>query len=511
MKNFWQKNSSLGWLLRNAAQCFPEKTALFFQEKSFSYQQLEIFSNRLAGFLKEKGIGAGDTVAVSCPNSTAFFSSYFAILKLGATVVPINLLLSAEEVSFLLSDSQVKAAIYWEGCGVDLSTLQKNIPSLSVLVVANSSGKNGAVGLEEIFQRDFPPVEIPSLNQKDHVAAVIYTSGTTGKPKGAMLTHRNLLFNVHSIISFLPLLTSDTFLAVLPMFHAFGATCCLLVPVALGATIVALPRFRPEEVAKTIKNKRVTVFMGVPSMYTLLAQIPEEQEVGFSSLRFCISGGAPMPVEILEKFEKRYGVLIYEGDGPTECSPVTSVNPVGKKRKIGSIGLPLPGVEMKIVDEMGSELPRGSIGEIVVRGENVMKGYLHQEEETEKSFFGEWFRTGDLGYQDQDGYFFIVDRKKDMIIVNGMNVYPRMIEEVLYRHPAVAEAAVVGQKHPLHGEVPRAVLVLKQGATVTREEIIRFCRQHLGRHEIPAAVDFVRELPKTASGKIYKKALQKDS
>ncbi|MCM8757124.1 MAG: AMP-binding protein, partial [Candidatus Omnitrophica bacterium] len=414
-----------------------------------------------------------------------------------------------EEVVYILNDAEVKAVIYWSAAGVNMATLKDRIPSLNCLLVAGASGEKGLFSVEEVIGRPCPPVKIPSLNQVKDVAAILYTSGTTGQPKGAMLTHRNLLFNVNSIVNTLPLRQEDIFVAVLPLFHAFGATACMLVPLALGATIVALPRFSPEEVARTIKNVRATVFMGVPSMYFLLSQIPGEQRPDFSSLRFCISGGAPLPIEVMEKFEKQYGVLIYEGDGPTECSPVTAVNPVGGRRKPGSIGLPISGVEMKIVDETGKELPDGQIGEIIVRGENVMKGYLHREEETRQSFFGEYFRTGDLGYRDQDGYFFIVDRKKDMIIVNGLNVYPRMVEEVLYRHPAVAEAAVVGHPHPLHGEVPRAVLVLKPGMVVSRAEIIRFCRQYLGRHEVPVIVEFVSQLPKTPTGKILKKDLRK--
>jgi len=238
-----------------------------------------------------------------------------------------------------------------------------------------------------------------------------------------------------------------------------------------------------------------------------LANLPADKQPDLSSLRLCVSGGAALPVEVMQRFEERYGLPIYEGDGPTECSPVTCVNPIGGVRKPGSVGRPIPGVEMKIVDDDGNELPLGEVGEIVVRGDNVMKGYFHLPQATAEAFFGEWFRTGDLGHVDEDGYFFIVDRKKDLLIVNGMNVYPRHVEEVIYRHPAVAECAVVGEPHRLHGEVPRAVVVLKEGRAATSDDILQFCRQYLGRYQVPRRVDFMEALPKNAAGKILKREL----
>ncbi|HOL68014.1 MAG TPA: AMP-binding protein, partial [bacterium] len=339
MEELWKMCPSLGWLVRVSARRFPKNTAVIFQGEETSYAELDRLSDSVAWVLKDHGVGPGDSVALSLPNSPAFVAGYFGILKTGASVVPINLLLSAEEVAYIVSDAGVKAGIYWCGAGVDLCNLQEKGCRFSCLIAGNAGGRPGCLSLKEVLKRDCPAVEIPGLNQTEDVAAIIYTSGTTGQPKGAMLTHRNLLFNVNSVVSSLPLSEKDRFIAVLPMFHAFGATACMLVPLALGATIVALTRFVPEEVVKIIEVTRATVFMGVPSMYALLAQIPQRQ-LDFSSLRFCISGGAPLPAEVLERFEKRYGVLIYEGDGPTECSPVTAVNPVGGRRKISSIGLP---------------------------------------------------------------------------------------------------------------------------------------------------------------------------
>jgi long-chain acyl-CoA synthetase len=349
--------------------------------------------------------------------------------------------------------------------------------------------------------------EIPLLNQKEDVAAILYTSGTTGYPKGAMLTHRNLLFDVNSILQVLNIDEKDIFLTVLPLFHSFGSTAGMICPIAVGATISLLPKFIPSLVANTIKETKATIFLGVPSMYKSFINLPDEYKGCFHSLRFCISGGDFLPIEVLKKFEERYNVLIYEGDGPTECSPVTCVNPTGK-RKIGSVGKPLPGIEMKIIDEKGNELKDGEIGEIAVKGENVMKGYFNREKDTKDAFLGEWFLTGDIGYRDEDGYFYIVDRKKDIIIVSGMNVYPRIIENVIIRHPSVAEVSVVGVSHPVFGQVPKAYIVLKAGKTATHKEILNFCSNKLGKHEIPRIIEFVPELPKTFTGKILKYKLK---
>lgn len=504
----YERFNSLGEMLRGSALQFKDKPAVIFQQNSTSYARIEHFSNQVSDFLREKGIGRGDRIGLYCINSPWFVVVYFGILKTGATVVPVNLLLSAEEIQYVLSDSQAAGLFYFDGLENNVVQIKDTLPNLRFLVAAGKPSIPDALSLGEILTRGKTDLEIPALNQKEDVAVVLYTSGTTGNPKGAMLTHRNLLFNVNSILKIFKVDETDTFLTVLPMFHAFGATAGTITPIAAGAAIAALPKFIPDDVAQTIKKTQATIFLGVPSMYRLLAGLADKHIPDFSSLRFCISGGDALPMEVMERFEKKYNVLIYEGDGPTECSPVTAVNPIGGKRKPCSIGRTLPGVEMKIVDDNGCEVKQGEIGEIVVRGESVMKGYFKRQEETRESFFGEWFRTGDLGYTDEENYFYIVDRKKDMVIVNGMNVYPRMVENVICRHPAVSEAAVVPEPHALHGEVPRAVIVLKPEATATREEIFRLCSKHLGRHEIPRIIEFVPELPKTPTGKVLKRLLR---
>jgi long-chain acyl-CoA synthetase len=293
------------------------------------------------------------------------------------------------------------------------------------------------------------------------------------------------------------------------MFHSFAGTVGMLLPLLYGCTIAPLPRFDPKEVAETIEASKATMFLAVPSMYNALLKLPDEYTQKLGSLRFGISGGAAMPQAVMKQFEARFNKLIYEGDGPTECSPVTCLNPVGGKRKPASVGRPIPGVEMKIMDDNGKEMPRNEIGEICVKGPNIMKGYWNLPDETRAAMFGPWFRTGDLGTEDDEGYFFIVDRKKDMVIVNGMNVYPRMVEEVLYRYAPVNEAAVVGEPHPAHGEIPVAYLSLKDGQSATQAEVRKFCQDHLGQFQIPRKVVFMKDLPKNATGKILKRELRR--
>jgi len=505
VNKIYEKFNSVGEILRNSAQVFSEKPAVIFRGSEVSYLHLEILSNKLASFLKKNGVGKGKNICLYCPNIPEFLISYFGIIKTGATVVPVNVLLSPEEIKYIAENSECAGFIYFEGFEENLLDIKTSLPSL--LITTGEKKEIDCVTFKEIFNSESEKFEITRVNQREDVCAILYTSGTTGKPKGAMLTHRNLLFNINSIIEAVPLNERDIFLTVLPLFHAFGATACMLTPLTIGATISLVLKFAPYEVVKTIRDTKSTIFIGVPSMYNVLSNLPDEINSYLSSLRFCISGGAPLPFEVKEKFEKKFGKIIYEGDGPTECSPVTSVNPVDGICKPGSIGKPVPGVEMKIVDEEGNELEKGKIGEIVVRGENVMKGYYKMEEETKKSFFGEWFRTGDMGYEDEDGYFYIVDRKKDVIIVSGMNVYPRMIEEVIYRHPGVDEVAVVPELHPVYGEVPKAVIKVKENTKISKSEIVNLCRKHLGKHEIPRKIEFVKELPKTPTGKIDKKLL----
>ena len=495
-------------LLRQAAKRFSKHRAILFGGRTLDYASFDGLSDRFAGALAAQGIVKGDRIGLYCVNSDAFVLAYFGILQAGATVVPINLLLNPKEIAFILADAGAKALVYHEAFAQAVQSLKSKVQSLEFTVCIGEKNPLGDTSFSSLTI-NHQPFPIPHLSPDD-LAAIIYTSGTTGRPKGAMLTHRNLASNTASVAQALRLQPGeDIFIVVLPMFHAFAATASMLTPLLNGCTIIPMPRFEPETAAKTIEAENVTHFMGVPSMFTVLLHLPDEYVPKFRSLKCAFSGGAAMPVEVMKKFEARFGKLIYEGDGPTECSPVTCVNPIGGLRKPASVGKPVPAVEMKIMDEQGRELPHGQIGEICVRGPNVMKGYWKLPKETAEAFFGEWFRTGDLGTEDDDGYFCIVDRKKDMIIVNGMNVYPRIVEEVLYKHPAIREAAVIGEPDDLHGEIPVACIALRDGTRLTSAEVRAFCRDNLGRHEVPRKVFFMPELPKNAAGKIMKRELRK--
>ena len=496
--------------LHRSAQTFNNAPAISFMGQTRTFAEVDQLSDRVAAGLLQQGVCAGDRVALYCINSDAFVLAYFGILKTGATVLPINLLLTPHEVEFILKDAGASALIYHEAVSAPILTAAAECPEIRFsCCIGTPPPDSGSLLFSELLSC---PDTLPdiSINSRETVAAILYTSGTTGHPKGAMLTHRNLITDCYGIDQVLDTEPGqDAFMVVLPMFHAFAATACMLYPLLHGIRIIPLPRYNPEETALTIEKELATLFMGVPSMYNLLNRLPERFTPALRSLRYGISGGAAMPAEVMNAFEKRFGVLIYEGDGPTECAPATCFNPIGGKRKPASVGLPIPLVEMKILDDAGNELPHNEIGELCVRGPNVMKGYWQQPEQTAESFFGDWFRTGDLATEDDEGYFFIVDRKKDMVIVNGMNVYPRVIEEVLYTHPDIHEAAVIGEPHPSHGEIPVAYITTNDGTPLSIPELRTFCREFLGKHEIPRKFFFVERLPKNAAGKIIKRELRK--
>ncbi|MDD5483421.1 MAG: long-chain fatty acid--CoA ligase [Kiritimatiellae bacterium] len=493
-----------------AARNYGSGRAIVCNGKILSHAELNLLSDRVASALMARGIKKGDRVGLYCINSEFFVLAYLGILKCGAVVVPVNLLLNPKEIAFIFNDAEISAFIYHEVFAANAALIKPHVPSLktSVLIGAAHTDPADILWSEMLkCEKTHPGIMI---NPADDLAAILYTSGTTGRPKGAMLTHRNLSANTRSVQAALQLEPGkESFLVVLPMFHAFAATAGMLAPLIYGAAIVPLPRFDPALVAETIMRERITVFLGVPSMYIALLHLHDRFTAHFAPLKLCVSGGAALPVAVMERFEQRFGKRIHEGDGPTECSPVTCVNPIGGKRKAGTVGKPVPGVEMKIMDEQGRDLPHGTIGELCVRGTNVMKGYWKLPDETREAFFGAWFRTGDLGTEDDDGYFSILDRRKDMIIVNGMNIYPRMIEEVISHVPGVKECAVVGEPHKMHGEIPVAFIAPAEGREITSDEVRAFCRDNLGRHEIPRKIIFMPELPKNAAGKILKRALRR--
>ena len=499
---------SIGLMLERSAKKFPSKPALIFDKERLSYQALDEKTNSVACKLISLGIKKGDRVALLMANSIEFVISYFGIVKTGAIVLPVNILLKSDEIKFILNDAGASLLITSEEFMPVITPIRPEVTTLKNIVLKGKSPADGCVMWEEMFKNSGKSLPEVELNTIEDVASIIYTSGTTGKPKGAMLTHNNLLSDVESAVEMLGCGDEEIFLCVLPLFHAFAATVCMIAPLYLGASVVIMVRFNPIEVLKKIEEEKATLFAGVPSMYAVWAGI-ELPRIDLSSWKLCISGGAALPVEVMKAFEAKYKIPICEGDGPTECSPVTSCNPPKGLRKPGSIGLPLPRVYMKIVDDMGNELPIGEVGEIIVKGPNVMKGYWNNPQATRESIKDGWFYTGDMGKKDRDGYFYIVDRKKDMVIVGGMNVYPRELEEVLYSHPKVLEAAVIGIEDKLRGEVPVAVVVLKDNQHATEKELIEYCKERLANYKVPKRVEFVTGLPKTATGKILKRELKK--
>lgn len=493
-----------------------EKEALFFEDRMYTHNRFNDLVGRLARGLREKcGIGKGDLVALHLHNSAEFAIAMYAAWRIGAAVTPLNPALTADEISYQLRDSGAKVWIF------DAQVKEKVADTLARLgdtaparVVVGGDGGEEALSWEEVFAEEGLSFERSGMMEEamEEIALVIYTSGTTGRPKGVMLSHSNLYHMVRSMVEAVEMTENDRALLILPLFHVNGIMVTLVLPLFVGGSTVILRRFHPMDFLAAIQKHRPTYFSAVPTIYGILLQLPEEavKNVDFSSLRFGLCGAAPMPKDLFIRFEERYPVKILEGYGLSEGTVASTFNPLHGKRKIGSIGIPLPGQEVKIFDEQDRELPPGKIGEIVIRGKNVMVGYLNRPEATGEALRGGWLRSGDLGYKDEDGYIHIVDRKKDLIIRGGQNIYPAEVENVLYRHPAVYEAAVIGVPDEKYGEEVKAFVSLKKEyqGRVDEEEILRFCQEHLAYYKTPKSVEFLDELPKNSVGKIIKAPLR---
>ncbi|WCK55896.1 long-chain fatty acid--CoA ligase [Aneurinibacillus sp. Ricciae_BoGa-3] len=481
----------------------PDDTALIYRDFTQTFYEMDTTIRQYCAHFTAAGLKKGDIVALSCYNTPEYIYSYMAITQIGAIVVPLNLMLTMEEISFILKDSGAQALIVHEKILARLKTdsarIQTSLGLSHVFVLQNE--------LAEAVSKQKPAKPI-DLNPDD-ICTLLYTSGTTGKPKGVMLSHTNLMANTVSCSITLNLIgETNIFMCVLPMFHTFGFTTSVLLPLYTGSPIVIHDAFQPKEVMASLVKHRVSVFCGVPAMYVVLAQALRDGKVEFPDLRLAVSGGAPMPVEILNLFNKQYEIPLVEGYGLTEAAPVVSLNPLVGEKKPGSIGKPLYGVEVKIGTPGELALPSGEVGELLIKGLNVMKGYLGLPEETAEALKGGWLHTGDMAYRDEEGYLFIVDRKKDMIITRGLNVYPREIEELLYVHPDILEAAVVGIPDPLKGEIVKAFVVPKEGAELDRRTVLDYLKPKLASYKMPRLVEFIAELPKSATGKILKKELR---
>lgn len=477
------------------------KTALNYKGSSITYGQLDQKVLAYASYLKKAGLEVGDKVVLSCLNSPEFIYSYFGTVRNGAVIVPINLLLTMEEIMYIVKDSEAKFMI------IHPLILQK--AKLSKEAIEKGLGITLIV-LDEEFDRQLskvPTEDFEDYTNENSISTFLYTSGTTGRQKAAMLTHKSLVVNSEQCYTALQARPDDIYMCVLPMFHVFAFTACILMPLFSGATISILESFQPKEVIETLLKDGITIFMGVPSMYVVLLEAGKKN-ITFPKLRLAVSGGAALPVEIYRQGREIMKLPIVEGYGLTEASPAVSFNPPDGVQKEGSIGLPLPGIECRIIDEEDNELPAGEVGELAVRGDNVMLGYYNQLEETLKTLRNGWLHTGDLAKKDEEGYIYIVDRKKDMVIVAGLNVYPREVEEVIYKYPKVKEAAVIGLADKLRGEYVKAFVVLKEGEECHSKELLRFMKETLASYKLPRHVEFVESLPKNSTGKIMKRILK---
>jgi long-chain acyl-CoA synthetase len=490
---------NLASILTDSARRDPEHVAIKLDDTEVSYGMLDEATARFAGVLADMGCAPGDRVGIMLPNVPYFPICYYGALRAGGVVVPMNVLLKRREVAFYLSDSAARVLFAWEGFAEDARAGAQDAGAESVIVSPGSFEQllAGAQARRDVVDRD-----------PQDTAVILYTSGTTGTPKGAELTHQNLARNAEVSRAMFDLGSETITLGALPMFHSFGQTCGLNATIAGGGTLTLIPRFDPGEALEIIQRDRVNLFEGVPTMYNAMLHHPERERFDTSTLEICASGGSAMPVELMRGFEEAFGCKVLEGYGLSESSPVASFNPRDRERKPGSIGIPIAGTQMKIVDDDDNEVPGGDVGEIVIRGHNVMKGYWNNAEATSDAVREGWLHTGDMATVDEDGYFFIVDRKKDMIIRGGYNVYPREIEEVLYEHPDVVEAAVIAVAHDELGEEVGAAVALKDGASVTPQELSEFVKDRVAAYKYPRRMWFVDELPKGPTGKILRREIK---
>ncbi|WP_029268533.1 long-chain-fatty-acid--CoA ligase [Virgibacillus alimentarius] len=521
--------------LQDGAARFKEKKALHFMGKEISFSELYLQAKKMAGYMQSLGVKKGDRVAIMLPNCPQSVISYYGALMAGAIVVQTNPLYKERELEYQLNDSEAKAIVCLDLLLPRVSNVQgkTNIEHIIVtgvkdylpfpknmiypliqkkqtkMVVKIEESKNIHLWKSIFEQENHTFTEVP-INPKNDLALLQYTGGTTGFPKGVMLTHYNLVSNVQMCQAWLYKAKpgKEVVLGVLPFFHVYGMTAIMNFSIMFGSKMVLLPKFDVKEVLKTIDKQKPTLFPGAPTIYVGLLNHPDLNKYDISSIRACVSGSAPLPYEVQEQFEQRTGGKVVEGYGLTETSPITHANFLWSKRVNGSIGVPWPDTDSKIIDvNTLEEVDAGEVGEIAVKGPQVMKGYWNNPEETEHVLKDGWLFTGDLGYKDDEGYFYIVDRKGDMIIAGGYNIYPREVEEVLYEHEGVQEAVVAGIPDPYRGETVKAFVVLKEGYQLSADELNHFCRKHLAAYKVPRLYDFRRELPKTAVGKILRKKL----
>jgi long-chain acyl-CoA synthetase len=499
---------NLAVILSETAHASPDRPVATFDGGRLGYAELDQASGLLAANLAAAGIEPGDRVALQLPNIPQFLISYFGILKAGAVVVPLNVLLRAPEVAYHLADSGARALITWAGVLAEAVKGAEAAGVDAIYAVGAEKAPDVAAPFERLLDPAAPSVETVTRQPTD-TAVIVYTSGTTGRPKGAELTHIQLYMNADIPGRLFDVQPDDVVITALPLFHVFGLSSILDVCVRFGCTMSLIPRFTAATALTAIQRDRATIFEGVPTMFADLLSCPDLDRYDLSSLRVAISGGASIPAPVLDAFEQRFGVVILEGYGMTETASTTTFNISAAERRAYSVGKPIWGTQTQVWDDEGGRLPPGRehVGEIVTRGLHVMKGYWHNPEATAAAFTGDWLHTGDLGYVDEDGFLFVVSRKKELIIRGGYNVYPSEIENVLHAHPAIAEAAVVGVPDERLGEEVMAVIVLRAGMELAEHDLMAYCRGQLAPYKCPRIHQFRTELPKNTLGKVLKDEL----
>jgi len=502
---------NLATILTESAQSHPTKVAVISGDHRMTYAELDAASDRFAVGLQLRGLRPGDTAGLQLPNLPQFVIAYFGLLKAGVIAVPMNVLYKADEIAYILRDAEARMLITWSGVAAEAcaGAAQAGVDDIVAVTTPGSTAPEGSTPFDAMLTK--APGETAQAHPTDpgDTAVIVYTSGTTGRPKGAELTHFQLFMNADTPGRLFGVRDDDVILVVLPLFHIFALSSILDVAVRFAATMTLVARFDPDAVLATIERDQVTVFEGVPTMYIALLNHPGLDRYDVSSLRVGISGGAPIPAAVIDEFEKRFGIVILEGYGLSETASTTTFNISADDRRVYSVGRPIWGVRVQVWNDKGEVLPPGrdNIGELMVSGVNVMRGYRGNPEATGEAFTRGWFHTGDLGYVDEDGYFFVVDRKKELIIRGGYNVYPREVEDALYTHPDVAQAAVVGVPHELLGQEVKAYVALRPGRQVGTDELIAHVKARIAPYKYPRMIEFRAQLPVTAAGKILKRVL----
>ncbi len=511
-------NKSLPDILHETTIHYPTNNALSFFGRKMTYQELSGTSNRFAAALQNNNVKKGDRVAIMLPNCPQYVIAYFGALTMGGIVTQINPMLVARELEYILKDSGAETIVVMDAFYQTVKAVQPST-NLKNIIVVSLQPSGAAFGNDRTFEKfiseTVSPVEPVAIDPSHDVAVLQYTGGTTGRSKGAMLTHRNLVANIYQTKEFYKQNVEkgkERYLTVIPLFHVFGMTACMNNCILMASENILLPRFDLEEVLQTIKQEKPTIFPGVPTMYVAINAHPKAKEFGIDSIEISNSGSAPMPMELMKEYESKTESKILEGYGLSEASPVTHCNPAFGVRKPGTVGIAFPSTDCKIVDVATGveEVPVGELGELIVKGPQIMKGYWNMPEETAVTLRDGWLYTGDIARMDEDGYLTIVDRKKDLIIASGYNIYPRDVEEVLYEHPSVQEAVVIGVPDEYRGETVKAIIVLKANESATDKEIIEYCKSNMASYRVPTIVEFRDELPKTNVGKILRRALREE-